>query len=323
MLSWDAAIGNGEVRRMYYHRASIRAKRGGPGIEELLALVRRRRAPKLPAGWSDGAEFLVGLSDWQLGKKGTPAAVERIVDGIDASVARLKELRRIGRRLDTVVIAGLGDLIENCDGHYAMQTFEVELDMREQRRLGRRLYLYAIDAFRPLAEHVLAPAVAGNHGEHRRDGQSFTSFGDNSDLEIPEGVAEACAANPAAYGNVSFVIPQQTLSLTLDVAGVIVGLAHGHQAKRGGTTVQQKVATWWSGQAFGQRPVGDASVLITAHNHHASIVQYGPRWHIQCGTEDSGSQWWDETVGLGSPPHMTTLVIDSRSPNGWRDYQLV
>jgi hypothetical protein len=26
--SWDAAIGKGEVRRMYYHRATIRLNRG-------------------------------------------------------------------------------------------------------------------------------------------------------------------------------------------------------------------------------------------------------------------------------------------------------
>lgn len=317
--TWDAAIGDGNVRTMWYFRAGVRAKRNGAAsIDELVRLVKRTKqvSPVRPTGES---AFVVPFSDWQLGKLGTAAAVDRIVAGIDAQAKRLDALRRMGRRIGSVVLPGLGDLGEACDGHYAMQTFEVELDSREQRRLGRRLVQYGVDAFRAKAERVILPAVGGNHGENRKDGKAFTTFGDNADLEIYEGVAEACATNPAAYGHVSFVIPRRQLTLTLELGGQIVGMAHGHQARKGATP-QQRIATWWSGQAFGERPVGDARILLTGHNHHLSIVQHAARTHIQVPTLDSGSQWFEETAGAASPPGMLSLVIGpDAGPLGWND----
>lgn len=319
--SWDAAVGGGEVRRMRYYRARLRSKRpGAVGIEELVRLVKRSRKPRATEPVADGATYVVPLSDWQLGKTGTPQTVDRIVDAIDKAADRLEWLRK-RRPIGTVALPCLGDLGEACDGHYDMQTFTVELDGREQARLGRRLVLYAVDRFRPLAERIVVPAVPGNHGEKRKDGKAFTTFGDNVDLEIPEGVAEACAMNPAAYGHVSFVIPRDgRLTLTLELSGVIVGFAHGHQARRGGTTPQQRVATWWSGQAFGQRPVGDAKLLLTGHMHHFSAVDHGPRTHLQVPAMDNGSQWWDETAGLPARSGLLTVVVDK---NGWHDMEVI
>lgn len=317
--TWDAAVGDGVVRTMWYYRAGIRAKRkGAVGIDDLLPLVKKSRASKPVDGTSNAATYTVLWSDHQLGKKGTPQTVERIVKAVDAHAARIKWMRT-RHPIGAVTIACLGDLGESCTGHYDMQTFEVELDGREQARLGRRLLLYAIDAFRPLAERVIVPAVPGNHGEKRKDGKAFTTFGDNVDLEIPEGVAEACRLNPA-YGSVSFVIPDNSLTLTLEQSGTIVGFAHGHQARRGGTTAQQKVATWWSGQSFGQRPVGDARILFTGHNHHASLVEHGPRTHIQAPAMDNGSQWWDETAGLPARAGMLGVLVDR---TGWHELDVL
>jgi len=319
--SWDAAIGDGQVRTMLYYRAQVRAIRDhAPDMDELLRLVRRR--PRLSEPRPDGSEsYLALFADWQLGKRGTASTVERIARAIDAAADRLKVVRkRPGRRIGSVTLPFLGDLGEACDGHYAMQAFEVELDYREQRRLGRRLALYAVDTFAPLAERIVVPTVPGNHGEARKDGKAFTTFGDNQDIEIVEGVAEACAMNPGRYGHVAFVIPQNDLTLTLEVGGLITAFAHGHQAKRGGTTPQSKMANWWSGQAFGQRPAGDARMLYSGHYHHLSIVEHGPRIHVQAPTMDSGSQWWDETAGLPSRGGLLTLV---QGPDGIHDWEVL
>jgi hypothetical protein len=314
--TWDAAVGNGEVRRMWYHRAGIRRKRAGAAdVAELVKLVHRAKPVARPASDNGGAYFLA-LNDWQIGKRGTAAAIDRIVAAIDASAARARRLKPA-----SVWLAALGDLGENCDGHYAMQSFEVEHDRRDQGILARRLILYAIDAHRGIAP-VYVPAVAGNHGEHRKDGKAFTSFGDNDDVAWVEQVAEATALNPDAYGNVTFLIPREQLTLTVQPVegGPIVGLAHGHQAKRGGTTAQTRIAAWWSGQAFGMRPVGDASILVTAHAHHFSIIENGPRTHIQAPTVDSGSQWFAETAGMDSKPGMLSFTVTA---NGWDDLKLL
>lgn len=319
--SWDAAVGNGEVRRMRYYRARLRSKRqGAASIEDLVALVKRSRATRPAEPQPDGEAYVVTLSDWQLGKRGTEQIVERYVRAIDAAAARLKHLRRI-HRISTVALPCLGDLGESCTGFYDMQEFEVELDGREQARLGRRLVLYAVDAFRPLAERIVVPAVPGNHGEKRKGGKAFTTFADNVDLEIPEGVAEACAMNPAAYGHVAFVIPRDgRLALTLELGGMVVGFTHGHVAKRGGVTAQARIASWWSGQAFGMRPVGDARVLFTGHSHHESVVQHGPRWHIQSPAMDNGSPWFTAISGMHTPAGLLTVVLDR---NRWHDMEVL
>lgn len=314
--TWDAAVGNGEVRRMWYHRANLRRKRANAAsLDDLLAIVSKRRAAN-PAPVSQGAAYALALNDWQLGKRGTEATVKRIRDAIDDSAARARKLKPA-----SIWLAALGDLGEACDGHYAMQTFEVELDRRDQGILVRRLLLYAIDAHRAIAP-IVVPAVAGNHGEHRKDGKAFTSFSDNDDLAWVEQVAEACATNPSAYGHVTFLIPREQLTLTVQPVpdGPIVGLAHGHQAKRGGSTAQQRVENWWKGQAFGGRPVGDAGILLTAHAHHFSVIENGPRTHIQAPTIDSGSQWFAETAGVDSKPGMLSLLI---TPTGWDDLKIL
>ncbi len=50
--------------------------------------------------------------------------------------------------------------------------------------------------------------------------------------------------------HINFVFPKNELTLTLDVHGTIVGLAHGHQVKG-------SAESWWGKQAFGMQPIGD------------------------------------------------------------------
>jgi len=319
--SWEVLRKDGTVERLNYYRASLRRKRAsGHDITALESAI----ADKAP--W-DGpvpegpAAFLVGFADWQVGKRGSPEAVQRIADAIDRSVYRLRELHKLGRTIGSVYLAGLGDLGEACQGHYDMQTYEVMLNDREQRRVIRRLILYGIDAFLPYAERIVLPAVPGNHGEKRRDGKAYTSFGDNADVEAFETVAEVVKRSPR-YDKVSFVIPGDSLTLTLDIGGTLTALAHGHQAKQAGHPVA-KVAQWWSGQSFGMRPPGDAKVLVSGHFHSLAAVTHGPRTHLQCPTEDNGSQWFDEVYGTGSLPGMLTVRMDGATANGWDDLRIV
>jgi hypothetical protein len=314
--TWDAAVGNGEVRRMWYHRAGIRRKRaGGPDIAELVKLVKRvKSVPRvIPRDDAQNA-YILALNDWQLGKRGTAATIERIVKAIDASAARARALRPA-----SIWLCILGDLGEACDGQYAMQTFEVELDRRDQGIITRRLALYAIDAHRKIAP-VRVPVVGGNHGEHRKDGKAFTTFSDNDDVAWIEEVAEVCAVNPAVYGDVRFLIPRHELDLTVQPVpdGPLLGLLHGHQARRG-ATAQQKTENWWKDQWFGDRPAGDADILLSAHNHHFSIVDNG-RPMIQAPTIDSGSPWFASTAGRESKPSMLSFVL---TRDGWDDIKLL
>jgi hypothetical protein len=251
---------------------------------------------------------------------GSAGVVDRFVRGIGLVEQRFKELAKSGRSFDRVVVTGLGDLVESTDGHYAMQGFQVDLDRREQVKVMRRLLVRALERWSKLAPKVIVAAIPGNHGENRKNGKAYTTFGDNDDVAVFEQVAEILAANPEAYGHVSFVMPDNDLTITIDVHGTIIGLAHGHQARSGGAGPIAKVANWWKGQAFGERPTGDATLLLTGHFHSLQVATHGHRTHIQAPSLDGGSQWLTEMTGIESPGGLLTLTVGA---DGWDDLKVI
>lgn len=323
--SWDTAIKNAENKiettTLWYHRAKVvrrRDQEARADIDALIAEVKRHK-PRTTKATGERA-LVVGFADWQLGKKGTADAVARILEDIDAVVARLKELAKAGRPCGQLVLANVGDGTEASAGQYPMQTFEVELNDKEQKRLARRLWVSALKKLAPLVERVVVVSVPGNHGENRNAaGKAYTSFDDNADIEILEEVAEILAENPDAYGHVAFVFPDDDLTVTLDVCGSIVAFAHGHQFPKS-KHVEKAVWDWWAGQATGMQPAGDATILVSGHRHHFACQQRGFRTWLQCPTIDSGSTWFRNQTGEDSVPGTLTFAVDS---GGWADLAIL
>ena len=318
--AWDTHDG----RRLRYYRAALRATTNlgdRADIEALCAIAMRRRSIVAPIVTGERA-LLVALSDWQLGKGeggGSAAATERICSAIDALPARLRELKRSGRQVSAVYLVGLGDLVEQCSGHYPGQPFTTDLDRREQLRLARRLILRAVDTVAPLAPRVVLAAVPGNHGENRNSsGKAYTRTTDNDDLAVVEQVAEVLAANPARYGHVSTVLADSA-TLVLDVAGVVTAFAHGHKSGGGGHPAQ-RVEKWWQGQVMGRQPVADASLLLTGHYHHLIVSEGTGRTMVQVPAMDGGSEWFTDRTGQSSPAGLLTLGVGTAyGPRGWGD----
>ena len=294
----------------------------GVDLEDIIEEIKKHK-PGKPIAFDGSTALVVGLSDLQMGKGeggGSAGIVDRFLAGIDEVEARWKELLKTGRPLDRLVVLGLGDLVESCEGHYAMQAFQADLDRREQVKVVRRLIVKALTQWSKFAPKIVVAAVPGNHGENRQGGKAFTTFSDNDDVAVFEQVAEILASNPEAYGHVSFIFPQDELTLTLDVHGTILGLAHGHQARKGGTTAAAKIRTWWKDQAYGMRKVADATILVTGHYHHLSILTEGTRTHMQAPSLDGGSQWFTETAGVKSAPGLLTFTV---SELGWDDLRVL
>lgn len=316
--TWDAATGSGEVKRMYYYRATIRSRVVGHlDVDALIEEVKQHKPSTKPKA-SGSTAFVVALSDWQLGKAGTAGTVERLTTLIDSVETRVTDLRKIGRDIGQLYVLGLGDIIEGCDGHYAMQTFTVELTRRDQVKLGRRILVQALTRWSSLFDQVVVAAIGGNHGENRRDGAAYTTFADNDDVAVFEQVAEVLSANPA-YKHVSFNIPNDELALTMNVSGKILGIAHGHQA-RSGATLNGKLINWWKGQEHGMRPIGDADILVAGHFHQLMVHQDGARTLMVAPTLDSGSPWFADTSGSESKPGTLTFTV---SPGGWSDLHIL
>jgi predicted phosphodiesterase len=284
-------------------------------MTKLLAEIKRFK-PTKPKPVVGSQALVVALSDIQMGKGeggGSAATVQRLLAGITEVADRYKQLQRQGVQLDRIVVVGLGDVVESCQGHYDMQAFQTDLDRREQVTVLRRLLVKAISHWSTLTPTVIVAAIPGNHGENRNgNGKAFTTFGDNDDVAVFEQVAEVIGAN-AAYDHVAFTFPKNNLTMTLDVHGTVVGLAHGHQVKGG-------VQSWWAKQALGLQPVGDAQVLLTGHLHHLVVTQSGARTHIQAPSLDGGSQWFTETAGASAPAGLLTLTVGA---GGWDNLRVL
>ena len=302
---WQAADGDW----CYQYKARlVRRIEARVDVDELLRNVGRWKAPVERSG--DGT-LLVMASDWQVGKAdgdGTEGTVRRIVESGQRIVEHAKR-----ERPARIVVVGMGDLIEGCDGHYPGQTFTVELDRRQQMRVVRRLLRDWVVALSRLGVPMVVSAVGGNHGENRRDGKAFTGPGDNDDVAVVEVLAEVLAMNEEAFGHVSFHVPDDRLEVLLDVDGWRVGFHHGHIAGRG-STPQQKQQNWWKDHAFQQSLIGDADYLVTGHYHHLSVVDHGPRVHFQCPAMDGGSRWWEDRGGGRSAAGTLTFMVGE---SGW------
>lgn len=299
-------------------------------VDELAAEIRGFDPIRVASFSSGGARaaFVVALSDMQLGKGeggGSMATVKRILDSYGHAAARLAQLRSLGYQIDTVALVGLGDLVEQCFGHYAMQTFQADLDMREQRKIAWRLTLKAVQTFAPLVDNVRVTGIAGNHGEGRNgDGKAFTTFADSDDLLLLDAVGDIVSQCPG-LSNVSVELPTDPLAHTIELAGTTVGLVHGHQF-RTGKSAGEKAHAWWLGQMMGLQPIKDANILLNGHFHHLAITEYAQagRTTIQAPAMDGGSAWFTGSSGQSAAPGMLTLLVGSElGPRQWDELKVV
>lgn len=245
---------------------------------------------------------IYAIGDTQYGKDaggGTEATIERVLKGIEESVARHKELLKLGRQIGTVVLPQLGDCIEGSTSQKGTVLGRSDLGVTQQVRIGRRVLMAWVKAFAPLCEELIIPVVPGNHDEPHRI--TMTDPIDSWQIEVVAAVQDACAENPA-LSHVKFYYPKSDhATLALDLGGTVLGLAHGHQAR--------DMGKWIAGQATGRTPVGQADVLMTGHFHHFRADQIGPRLWIQVPAMDGGSAWFRDKSGLESPTGIVSLVI--------------
>lgn len=319
--TWDSGD-----KRMYYYRATVRPLRGPESVDvdALVGRVMRQRKSSQAASESADRTLVVCLADWQAGKgthdrTGVEQLVERLRELRDAVPARIRALNKAGATVTHLAVIGLGDLVESCDGHYAMQTYETELDNREQSRLVRRALVELLKVWVKSVPNLTVGCVPGNHGQRRKDGKVFTSWGDNVDVEVFEVLREVLASNPEVFGHIRWAIPNQEQTITLDLSGTIVGFAHGHQFGAGAKP-QGKALGWWAKMAMSREAIGDCDVLVSGHYHHLQVHAEGAadttrgRTWMQCPALDCGSPWWEHQGGAPTRQGTLTFTTDT---HGW------
>ena len=324
--TWQGWGENG-IQNFYYFKANIYARKNlkyqDKELNKLITAAKRKKAVDQDKSKNKKA-FVICMSDWQVGKEGTENMLDRYYKGLDNIAVQIKHLKRKHKDLDKLIIAGLGDLVESCSGHYPMQTFTTVLDERQQKTLARKMLLDAFNRFSSDFNEVLGLCALGNHGEKRIGTKAYTSFGDNKDGELFDEVAQVLAADPSKK-HVKFTIPGNSLAYSIEVLpGTVLTLAHGHQAKRG-TTPAARVENWFNKMASKQSKGGfyATNVLLVGHYHHHWSKE-NERLMLGCTTIDDGSQWFEEGGGDKSLPGITTLVLHSNKDlRKWSDIEIL
>ena len=305
---WDMA-GN-PPQRLYYFKAKIvsnKAYMPDDDFKKLLNQAKKKKPTPNKKPTKNSKTFCIALSDWQIGKEGTEQTIERWMDSIPKIKEQIKTLRK-SETIDQLFIAGLGDIVEGCTGFYAQQEFTVELDYRQQQKVARRMAYTALKELVPMFDKTVVSFIAGNHGEPRNSGKSFTTFSDNRDIMLGEELAEIFKEAPAYKDKIDFIMPN-SLSITLDISDTVVTLVHGHQM-RGGGNPQAKARTWLANQSLARSEIADSDLLLMGHYHFFSAYESdGKRLIIQAPSLDSGSEWFDNTNGGRNSAGVLTLII--------------
>lgn len=330
--AWDMGIKNpaGEIetKRLYSYKATVR--RRVPGVDPR-ELERLRSLIDLAPAWASfgddrdlgGVTFAVCLADWQIGKGeggGTDATVARLESALGATMSRLYASQASRGDVTSVALLGLGDLFESCAGFYDMQEYQTDRTRREQTNVLRRMILRYVREFASTGLPLRIAAVGGNHGENRRGGKAYTTFGDNDDVAIFEQVKDIVDTAPDKFGNPEWQIAGDNLDMVVELSGIPVGLAHGHQFGSGA----RKSINWWQKQALGNQKVGSAHILLSGHFHNLELSSWSERTHIQVPAMDGGSEWFRRKHGAESPAGMVSLLIGtSLGPLGWSSLSVV
>lgn len=248
---------------------------------------------------------VIDLADFQIGKTdelgGTAETLARSEAALATVVADL-----IANPVAEIILVDGGDSTEGFESSpNAAQTND--LHQTEQIRVWRRILWRWIDALSPLTTRLIVIGVPSNHCRVRKGKNVQGSALDDWGIEVIAQVSDIAAANPAAYGHVQFVVPnehEEHVLFTL-IGGQILGVVHGHQKQS-----PNAIAPWI--KSTGRRGLSQADIVLVHHFHHLVVQVFGDKQVLFIApTNDNGSSWFTPSSGERSEPGVLTLEVDA------------
>ena len=278
----------------------------------LLMREAKKKAKKVKDVKSEAKALVVLWSDLQVGKVDYRGNSQSLIERVELMQDRLLKMVK-EQKPEKVIFADLGDTIENFQNASPMQQLQSnDLSIMEQVDLATTFAWQTLKLLSERVPDVTYASVGSNHCQWRSGREAIGKATDDWGVFIGRQLARLAKEKEL---NIKFLEPQpHDESLALDVfedGFHILGIAHGHQAKR-----PDQMATWWRGQAFGRQPVADASVLVHGHWHHLRVTELGStprgtsRFLIMAPTMDNGSGWWKKVTGEDSVPGLATFVLE-------------
>lgn len=256
--------------------------------------------------------LVVMWSDLQVGKVDYRGGTEALIERVNLMQTRLNALIR-AEKPEKVIFVDLGDTVEGFNNAAPMQQLQSNsLSIMEQVDLATTFAWNTLGQIAERVPDITYASVGSNHCQWRIGREVVGKATDDWGIFIGRQLARLAKE---ANLPIRFVEPQEhDESLALDVFGDgfhILGIAHGHQAKR-----PDNMGQWWRGQAFGRQPVADASILIHGHWHHLRVTEMGStprgtsRFLIMAPTMDNGSGWWRKVTGEDSVPGLGVFFLE-------------
>ena len=277
----------------------------------LMAEARRKAKPKPLQKVSDKA-LVVMWSDLQVGKVDYRGNTQSLIERVALMQSRLMEMVK-REKPQRVIMADLGDTVENFGNAADLAQLQSnDLSIMAQVDLATTFAWQTLKMLAEKVPDVTYASVGSNHCQWRVSKQTVGRPEDDWGVFIGRQLARLAKEKSLP---IKFLEPQpHDESLAIDVFDDgfhILGIVHGHQAKR-----PDMMATYWRGQAFGRQPISDASLLIHGHWHHLRVTELGStprgtsRFLVMAPTMDNGSGWWRKVTGEDSVPGLGTLILE-------------
>ena len=302
---------DGELIWLTSYRFTFRQKTADVNLPLLMAEAQRKLKPaKLPK--PKPRALVILWSDLQVGKVDYKGNTETLLERVALMQHRLiEQVKR--EQPQKVIFADLGDTVENFyNANAPQQVYSNDLSIMEQVDLATTLAYQTLKRVSEYVTDITYASVGSNHCQFRMNGKAIGKPTDDWGVFIGRQIARL--SQEAGHGW-KFLEPQpHDESLAVDVFDDgfhILGIAHGHQARR-----PDMMATWWRGQAFGRQPVADANLLVHGHFHHLRITELGStprgtsRFLVMAPTMDNGSNWFRSVSGEEAVPGLATLILE-------------
>jgi hypothetical protein len=315
---------DGELIWLTSYRFRFRKKTSEINLPLLVREAEKKVKPKQPKTTNPKA-LIVCWSDLQVGKVdyrgNTDSLIQRVTETSEELVRMVKETKP-----EKLFFLDVGDTVENFGNANAEQQYvSNDLSIMEQVDLATTLAYKTLKRLAEYVPDVTYASIGSNHCQWRRNGKAIGKPTDDWGVFIGRQLARL--SKEAGLKNVRFIEPQEhEESLAVDVFKDeyhILGLVHGHQARR-----PEQVPTWWRGQAFGNQPVANASLLVHGHFHHLRVTELGStpngvsRFIVSAPTMDNGSGWFRRTTGEDSIPGLACFYLEKNKPFTGTVYKL-
>lgn len=307
---------NSVVDLNYY---SLKVRRRSPVMAQLPLLFNQaRRINRLPRVLPDGVDraTIVCWADPQTGKVarrgGTPALVERVGVYLDKLADYLDRVPS-----DAAMLFDLGDAVENFE-NTGQQMSTNDLSLMDQVDVAGTLLFHITALLAQQRNAVGVRGIGSNHCRWRKGKDALGQPSDDWGIFLLKQLRKAVQSVPG-LAHVDVAWPDRfEETLSVEVCGKVLGLAHGHQASK-----PELVPTWWGKQVHGGQPLAHADILHTGHFHHLRVQPTGrnpwtdrSKWWLQAPTADNGSDWYRMSSGDDSDPGLVVYTL-TRGQDGF------